>query len=70
MSSPSRTTIAGGLLFDGVSPLLAEATIVVVGENGAPTADPRRPHCGEPNGEPTVTDTERHQATPSQDRCS
>jgi hypothetical protein len=27
MISPGRTTIAGGLLFDGVSPLLAEATI-------------------------------------------
>ncbi len=33
MSSPGRTTIAGGLLFDGVSPLLAEATIVVEGDN-------------------------------------
>jgi transposase len=33
MISPGRTTIAGGLLFDGVSPLLAEATIVVEGDN-------------------------------------
>ena len=45
MSSPSRTTIAGGLLFDGVSPLLAEATIVVVGEN---IVSITRPSAAEP----------------------
>jgi hypothetical protein len=33
MSSQARTTIVDGLLFDGVSPLRAEATIVVEGEN-------------------------------------
>jgi hypothetical protein len=30
----------------------------------------RLPDCGEPTGEPTVTDTERRQATSSQYRCS
>ena len=45
MSSPSRTTIAGGLPFDGVSPLLAEATIVVVGEN---IVSITRPSAAEP----------------------
>ena len=33
MSSQARTTIVDGPLFDGVSPLRAEATIVVEGEN-------------------------------------
>jgi hypothetical protein len=33
MSNQARRTIVDGLLFDGVSPLRAEATIVVEGEN-------------------------------------
>ena len=37
---------------------------------GAPQADPGRPCCGEPSGEPTTADMRRSPATASRHRCS
>jgi hypothetical protein len=37
---------------------------------GAPSADPGRPYCGEPSGEPTTADIGRSSATASRHRCS
>jgi imidazolonepropionase-like amidohydrolase len=44
----ARTTIAGGLLFDGVSPVLAGATIVIEGEYIASVTGPSDPEPGRP----------------------
>src|SRR5215472_10191844 len=57
MSSQARTTIVDGLLFDGVSPLRAEATIVVEGENIMSITGPSAAEPGPADADSLATKT-------------
>ena len=63
MSSQARTTIVDGPLFDGVSPLRAEATIVVEGENIMSITGPSAAEPGPADADRLTTSTRRSGST-------